>query len=383
GLERGPDIATNMVFQDEYRFSRRQDLLWSHADKPGSTWRQTPDSQPRVFNNGRGWGVGGEMLHWGCQTWRYYSHQFKMLSTYGQTEGMDLMDWPVTYEDLEPYYQKFEERLGISGDHTQMPHYPPRTKPYPMPPQPFTSNQKFMYDALVAQGFRPFQNFSGTNSVDYDGRPACQWCGFCSNYECTIEAKADTRVTEIRKALMSPNFELRADSKAFHIHTDNNGRGSGVHYWDKERKVHDQPADIIIMTGHAWHAAQQLLLGIGTRHPNGIGNNNGMVGKFLQSHGNFTVRGLFDQEWMSYMGPAGTGAGIDEWTGNYFDYEALGFIEGAIITAGNGPGQAIGYANTLPPGIPAWGKEYKDFIRNEGRKILAISAQPADCRFSG
>ncbi len=81
---------------------------------------------------------------------------------------------------------------------------------------------------------------------------------------------------------------------------------------------------------------------------------------------------------MSYMGPAGTGVGIDDWTGNYFDYKALGFIEGAILTAGNGPGQAIGYANSLAPDVPTWGKAYKDFIRKEGRKILTIAAQPAD-----
>lgn len=378
GLERGPNITTDMVFQDEYRFPTRQDLLWSHSDRPGYTWRQNPESDTRIFNNGRGWGVGGEMLHWGCQTWRYYPHQFKMLSTYGPIEGMDLMDWPVTYDEMEPYYQKFEERLGISGDHTQMPHYPPRSKPYPMPPHPFNCNQQFMYDALTAQGYRPFQNFSGTNSVNYDGRPACQYCGFCGNYECTIDAKANTRVSEIRRATQSPNFELRADCKVFHIHTDDNGRGIGVHYWDKDKRIHDQPADIIIIACHAWHNAQQLLLAVGPKHPKGIGNNNGMAGKFLQSHGNFAVSGLFDTEWMGYAIPAGTGVGIDEWTGNYYDHQALGFVEGAILTGGNTPGQAIGYATLRVPDVPTWGKERKDFIRNEGRKILTMSAQPAD-----
>ncbi|MBI2854206.1 MAG: GMC family oxidoreductase [Chloroflexi bacterium] len=378
GLERGPNITTGMVFQDEYRFPIRQDVLWSYAGRPGYTWRQNAQAATRIFNNGRGWGVGGEMLHWGCQTWRYYPHQFKMLSTYGPKEGMDLMDWPVTYDEMEPYYQKFEERLGISGDHTQMPHYPPRNKPYPMPPHPFNCNQQFMFNALKAQGYSPFQNFSGTNSVAYDGRPGCQYCGFCGSYECTIEAKADTRVSEIRKATLSPNFELRTDSKVFHIHTDDNGRGTGVHYWDKDKRIHDQPADIIIIACHAWHNAQQLLLGTGSKHPRGIGNNNGMVGKFLQSHGNFTVNGLFDTEWLGYAIPAGTGVGIDDWTGDYFDYQALGFIEGAILTAGNTPGQAISYATLTVPGVPTWGKERKDFIRNEGRKILTISAQPAD-----
>ncbi|MBI2287920.1 MAG: hypothetical protein HYU83_02890, partial [Chloroflexi bacterium] len=114
------------------------------------------------------------------------------------------------------------------------------------------------------------------------------------------------------------------------------------------------------------------------KHPKGIGNNNGMVGKFLQSHGKFGVSGLFDQEWMAYAIPAGTGVGIDDWSSNDFDYKALGFIEGAIITGGNGAGQAIGYSTLSVPGVPAWGKERKDFIRKEGRKILSLSAQPAD-----
>ncbi len=155
--------------------------------------------------------VGGGTFSYGAMAWRFMEKDFRMRSTYGPVEGSTLDDWPIRYQDLEPYYEKAEWELGVSGDDSGNIFKAPRRRPLPMPPLPPNREYQILYPAAKRLGLHPFDIPMLRNSVPYNGRGPCMRCRWCVGFACEVNARTGTHNTVIPKALATGNCELRIE----------------------------------------------------------------------------------------------------------------------------------------------------------------------------
>ena len=150
----------------------------------------------------------------------------------GDIPGTGFADWPISYQELEPYYTKVEWEVGVSGLAGASPFDPPRSKPYPMPPLPVKSSGVLFERGARKLGLHPFPAPMAIVSQPFRGRPACVNCGFCMGFGCEVRAKSSTLYTMIPEAEATGRCEIRAESYVFRVETNARGRATGVHYFD-------------------------------------------------------------------------------------------------------------------------------------------------------
>lgn len=387
-LERGPMYETKDVTMDELRFPIRQDLLWATPKTGGMTWRpHSGTATQKVFSRLPhlldGWGPGGSMNHWGGVSWRFEPSAFKALDIWGQIPGGAIANWPISYDDLEPYYTKFEYRLGVSGDASQIVHGPPRTDPYPLPPIEQGCATNHFAQAGRSLGYEPFPMPTGILSNDYQGRKSTGYCGSCQGFECTIDAKSNTRVTEIKEALKNPNFTLLVDRYAIRITMNGQQQVDGVICLDSNGTAHEITASIVVLSANTFYNVWLLLLSRNQYAPSGIGNQHDQVGKYFHQHPRFGVNGLFDELMNVHIGPSESLMAITNYTEDNFDHTGQGFVMGGYIygarVVGNA-GQPIEFAKKveLPAGIPGWGPLFKDFVTQTYNHYYQVHAMLSD-----
>ncbi|MEO8369598.1 MAG: GMC family oxidoreductase [Candidatus Solibacter sp.] len=309
--------------------------------------------------------VGGGTFTYGAQAWRFHEKDFRMASTYGSPAGSTLADWPLSYADLEPYYEKAEYEIGVSGDVSADPFHAPRRKPLPMPPVPPNREYGILKAAAQKLGLHPFDLPMLRNSVPYNGRPPCMQCRWCVGFACEVNAKCGTQNTVIPTAIATGNCDLRINSMARQILTDARGRVTGVAYHDAENRLREQTADIVIVSSSAIESARLLLNSSSKLHPAGLGNHSDQVGRNLQGHSYSGAWGLFDFDTYDDIGPGASIAISD------FNHGTPGLIGGAMLANEfiRLPYQFVGAA---PPGTPAWGPAHKEFMRQWYRRSIAI-----------
>ena len=195
--------------------------------------------------------VGGGTLSYGAQAWRYLPQDFRMRSTYGAPQGSSLEDWPISYDDLEPFYEKAEYEIGISGDYSGTPFHGPRRRPLPMPPLPPGREWEILEPAAKRLGLHPFHIPMARNSVPYNGRGPCMRCRWCCGFACEVDAKNGSQDTVIPIALNTGNCELRTECMVKEILTDERGRARGVAYFDARGHLQEQLSDIVVVSGCA------------------------------------------------------------------------------------------------------------------------------------
>ncbi len=215
--------------------------------------------------------VGGGTLSWGAQAWRFMPQDFKMRSTYGAPAGSSLEDWPISYDDLEPFYEKAEYEIGVSGDYSGDPFHGPRKRDLPMPPLPPTKEFAILEPAARRLGLHPIHIAMARNSVPYNGRGPCMRCRWCNGFVCETDAKNGTQNTVIPVALNTGNCELRTECMAKEILTDNRGRARGVAYFDSNGNLQEQLADVVVVSASATESARLLLNSKNRLFPNGLG----------------------------------------------------------------------------------------------------------------
>ena len=191
--------------------------------------------------------VGSGTVSYGAMAWRFMQKDFMMRSTYGAPEGSTLEDWPIGYEDLEPYYEKAEWEIGVAGDDSQNPFAPPRRRPQPMPPFPYNTEGKLLDPAARRLGWHPFPIPMLRNSIPYAGRPACIHCRYCVGFACEVNAKCGTHNTVIPAAVATGNCEVRTGCVASEIILDGKGRAGGVLYFDENDRQQRQTSDILVL----------------------------------------------------------------------------------------------------------------------------------------
>lgn len=229
--------------------------------------------------------LGGLAMHWGGVTPRYSPEDFQLKAMYGVGS-----DWPITYEDLDPFYQEAEERMGISGEQGP-PELDPRSKPFPMPAIPLTYNLEKLRAWTSKAGIPMWSQPSAKNSVPYDGRAQCQRCDTCYPV-CPTGAKYSPDFT-IDSLVKQGRIQLLLRTLVRRLHTDDR-TGRITH---ASANSTDRPADeielraktFVLAAGFTW-SPHLLLLSTSTKYPNGVANNSGMVGKYLCGHRNVAAQ---------------------------------------------------------------------------------------------
>lgn len=309
--------------------------------------------------------VGGGTKSYGAMAWRYLPRDFRMRSTYGAPDGSSLEDWPIAYEDLEPYYERAEYAIGVSGQRGANTFEGPRRSDYPMPPLPLNKEAKKLQAAAKGLGWHPFPIPMAINSVTYDGRSACVMCPFCVGFACEVKAKGSTADTVIPKAIATGHCELRTECVATEILTDSKGRATGVVYVQRGVRT-EQPAKLVVVSCSAMESARLLLNSRSKLFPNGLGNGNGFVGRNLQSHAYAGAYGYFEDESWDGLGPAACIALCD------FNHGNEG-IRGGAMLANEYIRLPYLFARTAhPPKSAAWGSEHKARQRKFYKRSIAV-----------
>jgi gluconate 2-dehydrogenase alpha chain len=399
GLERGPRLKTaDFEPHDELRYFQRQDLRPNWKKQP-VTWRAngTRRAVPMQTLN-YGAQAGGGTVHYGALSWRLHEDDFRARSNtiahYGASaipEDSSLIDWPLTYADLEPYYDRAEYELGVSGKAGNLKgtkiaggnvFEAPRQREYPLPALIADRSGLIFNEAATKLGYHPFSSPRAILSQAYKGRAGCTYCGFCQAFGCHVGAKSSILVTALPQADATGNFKLLTGAMCYRVNSDNSGRATGVAYYGPDGSDNTIEADLVILAPFTYDNTRLLLLSKTAKFPDGLANSSGHVGKHFMTHIRSRIQIAFDDQYVNvYMGPSAQKHSIDEFNADNFDHGGLGFIRGAQISVSpvaleGGP---IG-ATTMnpPPGTRSWGAAYRDFFAKYYARHAAIAAQIED-----
>ncbi|WP_079909852.1 GMC family oxidoreductase [Paenibacillus sp. 32352] len=392
GLERGRARKTEDYYMvhDELRYAQQYGLA-QDLSKETVTFRNTEKGTALPMRSYGsfilGEGLGGAGVHWNGQYFRFLPYDFeiksKTIERYGAKkipDGMTIQDWGITYDELEPYFDKFEKTAGISGEAEQNPMVGKRSNPFPTPPMKKTAIMQMFEDASKKLGMHPYIYPSGNLSTQYtnpDGiaRAACQYCGFCERFGCEYGAKADPVVTVIPVAQKTGNFELRTESNVTRILNDGK-RATGVVYVNTiTGEEFEQPADVVILTSFVFNNVR-LLLNSKLGKPYDPKTGTGVIGKnyAYQVNGANSIGFYDDQEFNLYAGAGALGSEVDDFNGDNFDHSNLNFIHGAGIRIAQAGLRPIAN-NSTPKGTPAWGKEFKQASIKYANRVLTVAGQ--------
>ena len=389
GLERGNDMKPSDAFaipaiRDELRYTRRQELIQDPALET-LTLRHSPAEVALPMRRFGaflpGTGVGGAGNHWGGQHWRYLPSDHELRTHLTQRYGakaipgdMTIADWPMTYAELEPYYERFEKLCGVSGKAGNLngrkiaggnTFEGPRQSDYPNPPVK-RSYSNLMFEAAANNlGYHPFPQPVSNASRPYTNTEgltlgACQHCGFCDRAGCEANAKAGPHTTLLPVLRADPRFTMRAGAWVSRLLYDKQARKvTGVVYTDTASgEEYEQPATLVILSAYVFGNVSLLLnSGIGAAYD--PATEQGVVGKnyCYQTHVDTTL--FFEgKEFNPFMASPGNLTVIDDFNADNFDHSGLDFVGGAVIRAGNTTGQPISQ-RPVPPGTPRWGSEWK------------------------
>jgi choline dehydrogenase-like flavoprotein len=286
--------------------------------------------------------VGGTTVHWAGHSLRFQEHEWKALSTYGPIAGTTLLDWPIDAAEMAPYYDRAEDKIGVAGTGDR-------------PRLPGNNNFKVMEYGARLLGYQQVHTSNmGINSIERDGRPACQQIGFCMA-GCAIGAKWSTLYTEIPKAEVTDHFELRPESMVLQIQHDSAGRVTGVQYADRQGNQHLQRARAVCIAGNAVETPRLLLNSASNLFPDGLANSSGQVGRNYMRHTTGVVYGIMPGPVHFDRGTQMAGIIMDEGRHD----SSRGFAGGYLMQTLPGFG-VHGVASFMKPG--AWGREYAQDI---------------------
>jgi gluconate 2-dehydrogenase alpha chain len=388
GIEAGPRLNANDFLKrfDEVgeAFTFRNSLGGPKFNREIPTWRPDAKSAPRPpIVLGMANCVGGSSVHFGAQYWRFLEDDFAIRSAtvkrYGEgalPAGTAITDWPLTYRDLEPYYDKVEYQLGVSGKGGSNPFEAPRRRDYPMPPLRPSGYPTMMGDAMKKLGYHPFPQPAAILSERYQGRSACSYCGFCGlGFGCWNDSKSSTLVTSIADAENTGKLDIRTNSRVMAILSDSGGHVTGVKYLDAQGNMQEQPASFVILASYVYENSRMLLLSTSKAYPRGLSNNHGQVGKYYRPQFDTTVTGLYPGKQLNlWAGTPGQTVIMDDFNGDIFDHHGLGFIRGGNIQVGTN-NMPVAQSTTVPPDVPLWGTAYKKWLHENSGSVGSLTAQ--------
>jgi len=392
GLERGAPQFTVPDFQgpqihDELRYSVRKALMQDTSRETLTFRNATRDTALPIRRWASflpGTGLGGALVHWNGQTYRFQDSDFRMRSHYTERygknfipENLTIQDWGVSAADLEPHYDRFEYLLGVAGKAGNIkgqkidggnPFEDPRARDYPTPPMKEPYGCAMFRKAAASLGFHPFSQPSANMSQPYTNPEGmklntCMFCGFCERYGCEHYAKSSPQTVLLPVLLKDPNFTLRTNCQVLRINLDSAGkRATSVTYVDGSGREFEQPARMIIVGMFALNNVRMMLLSrIGTPYDPATGK--GVVGRNYSYQTTSGVQVFYDESVNinPFMRSGASGTVIADFVADNFDHGPLGFLGGAYIGETTSHGRPIEYHPT-PPGTPAWGSAWKKAV---------------------
>lgn len=403
-IERGPwrDTATDFnigTAPDELRYAVRHDIFLRPRQETLTMRNNSSQTALPIRRWGSflpGNGVGGAGSHWNGHTWRFLPDDFRirshMIERYGEKimpDGHQIQDWPMSYDELEPFYDRFEYTLGISGKAGNLkgavqpggnPFEGVRTREYPTPPLKQGYAQDLFTKAASGMGLHPFPRPSANISTAYTNpygcsMAPCTYCGFCERFGCANYSKSSPQTCVLPALVREPNFEARTECEVMKVNLSGDGKtAKGVTYVDANGQEWEQPADLVLLCAYGLFNVRLLLLsGIGK--PYDAASGEGVVGRNYAYQTGSGSTAFFENVNFNPFAAAGSlGAAIDDYNSDNFDHGPHGFVGGANITCGYTNGRPIMYHPT-PRGTPTWGSAWKKAVRETYQRVVSLGAQ--------
>jgi choline dehydrogenase-like flavoprotein len=311
--------------------------------------------------------VGGGTRVYGAQAWRFLPTDFTMASAYGVPEGSSLADWPITYDDLAPHYERAEWEIGVYGDGVASSRYWPRAKGYPMPPLAEGLQGAALRRGATDLGLPVVPVPLLVNSVPFAGREPCRRCQHCVGFACPVDAKNGTHNTVLPRALATGRATLLPEVVAERLLCTAGGRVTAVQYVDRAGARHVAEADVVICAAGAVETARLLLNSATAAEPDGLGNGHDQVGRHLQGHAYIKAFGQMPESVYDGLGPGVSVAVLEFAHGND------GVVGGAMVADEFIVLPLAFWARNLPPDVPRWGLENKRYMRENYRRVISLA----------
>ena len=354
-LEQGPDWKLADLTSSD---------IWGRRIKTAGAPFLLEGRNPMGYAYQSGWGAGGAALHYFANFPRLLPLDFKVRSEHNRG-----LDWPIGYADLAPFYDKVAREVGVSGDARAEEIWRPAGAPYPMPPMKTFRNGEVWLKGFEAAGIRMVPAAVGMNSTEFKGRPACLYDGWC-HVGCPTGAMSNPLVTYLGEARKA-GAEVRTLCTVTRVLSNARGnRVTGVEYYDANRQKQFQPARAVVLAAWAAQNPRLLLNSATDKHPNGLANSSGLVGKYIMTHFASGTWGLFDENVENHMGTTGA---------QYMSYDRYpktshkGAFGSTYIVAGSAlkTSDLGGFANAR---LDLFGADLHAFMQRAARGLTRINA---------
>lgn len=367
-LEQGRYRTTDEFNHDELAIAFNHEYVGGPRGPDPQTFRHdesdtatVPDFPPAYYARM----VGGSSVHFSANFWRLRPVDFHERSLLGAIGGADLADWPLSYEELEPYYTRVDWEIGVSG--APGPFDAPRSRPYPLPPMPVKSSGVLLERGARKLGLHPQVAPVAILSQPFNGRAPCVHCGFCMGFGCETGAKSSTLVTMIPQAEATGRCEIRPESTVHRLETGADGRVSEVLYYDAAGREQGQRAKAVIVAANGAETPRLLLMSASERFPDGLANGSGYVGRNLMFNAHSGTYAWFDEPLHDYKS-----AQCSRMVHDFYESDPKrGFYGGGAIDARPflSASPMLFALTGMPPDLPRWGAAYKqalahNFTRN-------------------
>jgi choline dehydrogenase-like flavoprotein len=366
-LERGPWRKRESFGGDELANVNRYNL-WPDPILNPRTYRASTDGETKVeLFCPVPQMVGGGTVHW--QGWlpRFTENDFKLRTIAGDLPGTTLVDWPISYADLEPYYTKVEWAFGVSGAGGVNKYESFRSKDYPCPPLPATRYGRKFYEGCRKLGYSCFPTPMAALSRPYNGRPVTVQSAFAQQHGDPTGTRSSALSVWVPDALKTGRFDLRPDCYVHEITVDGQGRAKSAVYQDADGDFIDQEADIFILACGAIESARLLLLSRSARFAQGLANGSDLVGRNATFHEYSAAIGVFEDPIYAWAGGGYVAASSYQF---YEHDDKRGFVGGChVASAGVGIPLPI---NWSLPDRPMWGLQAKQMDRDFYNHSFAI-----------
>ena len=380
---------------DEIRYYTRAAIVPKMATDP-ITWRSGDNREATVlpwasnklglgdpFQIPPSLGTGGGTINWGAASFRFREADFRMRSMITERfseqalpEGHTVVDWPISYADLEPYYDKVEWELGVGGLAGNLrgeiqpggnPFESPRSRGYPMPPLDRSSTDAVFSAAARRLGYHPYPTPTAIATIPYKGRNPCTNCGFCHGYPCHVGAKLSTNDIVRTAAEETGNLEIRPFSRVIRVNKGRDGRVAGVSYIEYDERIADIEAPVVIIGCYAFENARLLLA-------SGI-TGNGHVGKHLSMHNYGWFNGVMPEPTNPFMASLQAGSVIDDLTSELIPDNDEGVLWGSPINTWAGDMQPLEVVHGIPAHVPKWGEGFKTWLKTNYLHLFRLYSQ--------
>ena len=381
-LERGPALSFKEIPRDHLRNQRLS--IYGHIAGPDLS------GNPRVFVDPSGVSrivkpheldyhnnaacLGGGTRVYGAQAWRFLPDDFRMASKYGIPKGSSLADWPISYETLEPFYERVEWELGAAGDGTTQTQTA-RRRDYPLPPVPPSPQTMALSTGADRLGWTTTPVPLLINTKPYQGRDQCIGCKYCVGFACPTDAKNGTHNTVIPRALATGNCKVLTNVTVEQIDVNERGDVGGVAFFNDlggTSRRENARSKLVVVSGGAIESARLLLNSQSSLHPNGLGNAHDQVGRNLQGHLYPRAYGISASRVFNGIGPGVTIATLQ------FNHDNPGIVGGGMLADDFIKPPIDFWYDSLPPNLPRWGKVNKQFMRDNYTRVMHVRGPVQD-----